>query len=144
MMLTIQMHYNLFILWLFFLVWWKTQFFQSTLLNEEMLFWKTFIKDEFSFFLCVYESDCCMQYAVATKIIQQAVTLFFSPLYISYIAKAMDLEFSSICTIRCLLICMICFSSIDQTVHFLLKKKIIFTFQNYPTSNFLGQKTMNC
>ena len=61
---------------------------------------------------------------VATKIIQQTVTLFFPTLYLlyskSYASRVFIYLYHKVSSI-----CMISFSSIDQTVHFLLKKKII-------------------
>ena len=79
-----------------------------------------------------------MRHTVATKIIQQAVTLFFPTLYLLYnkcyrsrVFIYLYPEVSSIC--------MISFSSIDQTVHFLLKKKII-TY-NFSSSKIIQQVT---
>ena len=55
-----RMHYNLLILWLFFMV--KNSFFSEYPTQWGNAFLKTFITDQFSFFPWVYESDCCMQY----------------------------------------------------------------------------------
>ena len=63
---------------------------------------------------------------------------FFFPLYISYIAKAIDLGFSSICTISCLVIYMISFSSIDQTVHFFIKEKNNFHLPKLSNKSLFG------
>ena len=79
-----------------------------------------------------------VRYTVATKIIQQAITLFFPTLYLLYSKSYGSRVFiylyhkvSSICMISC--------SSIDQTVHFLLKKKII-TY-NFSPSKIIQQVT---
>ena len=78
------------------------------------------------------------EYTVATKIIQQAVTLFSPTLYLLY-SKSYGSRVFIYLYHKVSSICMISFSSIDQTVHFLLKKKII-TY-NFSPSKSIQQVT---
>ena len=77
-------------------------------------------------------------YTVATKIIQQAVTPFFPTLYLLY-SKSYGSRIFIYLYHKVSSICMISFSSIDQTVHFLLRKKTI-TY-NFSPSTVIKQVT---
>ena len=79
-----------------------------------------------------------LRYTVATKIIQQAVTLFSPTLYLLY-SKSYGSRIFIYLYHKVSSICMISFSSSDQTVHFLLKKKII-TY-NFSPSKIIQQVT---